>query len=68
MMVQLAKNPLSTSPLSMDGKWAKPSTLIMGPHTEGINRVEAMTTTSKRDLMSSTRPIEITLEACIEET
>jgi len=39
----LAKNPLSTSPWSNDGKQGKLSALITEPHPEWIKRVEPVT-------------------------
>jgi hypothetical protein len=61
----LAENPLSTSPLSKDGKWGKASNRIMESHLEGIKRVEPVTSPIDHwgiYLTSGSRLLEITLE------
>ena len=47
----------------MDSKRGKPSALIMGPNLKGIMRVELVTSLIWRELMSCSRPIELTVEA-----
>jgi hypothetical protein len=65
-MEEIAGNPLSTSPHFVDGKWGKPSALIMEPNPKGIKRVEPVTSPTDhwgRDLTSGSRPLELTLGA-----